>query len=35
MTPWLHHTSGTNCEPVDIPVNKRHSRYGLCAFEIL
>ena len=24
MTPWLHHTSGTNCEPVDVPVNKRH-----------
>ena len=24
MTPWLHHTSGTVCEPVDIPVNKRH-----------
>ena len=24
MCPWLHHTSGTNCEPVDIPVNKRH-----------
>ena len=24
MTPWLHHTSGTVCEPVDIAVNKRH-----------
>ena len=24
ITPWLHHTSGTNCEPVDVPVNKRH-----------
>lgn len=24
MTPWLHHGSGTLCEPVDIPVNKRH-----------
>ncbi|MBC6439336.1 MAG: trimethylamine methyltransferase family protein [Rhodospirillales bacterium] len=24
MTPWLHHGSGTVCEPVDIPVNKRH-----------
>ncbi len=24
MIPWLHHTSGTVCEPVDIPVNKRH-----------
>ncbi len=24
MTPWLRHSSGTLCEPVDIPVNKRH-----------
>lgn len=24
MTPWLHHQSGTVCEPTDIPVNKRH-----------
>lgn len=24
MTPWLHHSGGTICEPVDIPVNKRH-----------
>jgi len=23
-TPWLHHSGGTVCEPVDIPVNKRH-----------
>ncbi len=23
-TPWLHHNGGTICEPVDIPVNKRH-----------
>ena len=22
--PWLHHSGGTVCEPVDIPVNKRH-----------
>lgn len=22
--PWLHHSGGTSCEPVDIPVNKRH-----------
>ena len=22
--PWLHHQSGTVCEPTDIPVNKRH-----------
>ena len=24
MTPYLHHSGGTVCEPVDIPVNKRH-----------
>ena len=24
VSPWLHHQSGTLCEPVDIPVNKRH-----------
>ena len=24
MTPHLHHSGGTICEPVDIPVNKRH-----------
>jgi trimethylamine--corrinoid protein Co-methyltransferase len=24
MIPWLHHSGGTVCEPVDIPVNKRH-----------
>jgi trimethylamine---corrinoid protein Co-methyltransferase len=23
-TPWLHHSGGTLCEPVDVPVNKRH-----------
>ncbi len=23
-TPWLHHSGGTLCEPVDLPVNKRH-----------
>ena len=23
-SPWLHHSGGTVCEPVDIPVNKRH-----------
>jgi trimethylamine--corrinoid protein Co-methyltransferase len=23
-TPWLHHSGGTICEPVDIAVNKRH-----------
>ena len=35
MSPWLHHQSGTLCEPVDVPVNKRyldmvyaHIRYG-------
>ena len=24
MTPVMHHSGGTVCEPVDIPVNKRH-----------
>jgi len=24
LSPWLHHSSGTLCEPVDVPVNKRH-----------
>jgi trimethylamine--corrinoid protein Co-methyltransferase len=24
MTPWIHSSGGTVCEPVDIPVNKRH-----------
>jgi len=24
MTPALHHSGGTVCEPVDVPVNKRH-----------
>jgi len=24
MTPWLQHSGGTVCEPVDLPVNKRH-----------
>ncbi|MYA25474.1 MAG: trimethylamine methyltransferase, partial [Acidimicrobiales bacterium] len=24
MSPWLAHGSGTVCEPVDVPVNKRH-----------
>jgi trimethylamine--corrinoid protein Co-methyltransferase len=24
MTPSLHHSGGTVCEPVDVPVNKRH-----------
>ena len=23
-TPWLHHSGGTVCEPVDVAVNKRH-----------
>lgn len=23
-SPWMHHSGGTICEPVDIPVNKRH-----------
>jgi trimethylamine--corrinoid protein Co-methyltransferase len=24
MIPWLHHSGGTVCEPVDVAVNKRH-----------
>lgn len=24
LSPWMHHSGGTVCEPVDIPVNKRH-----------
>jgi trimethylamine--corrinoid protein Co-methyltransferase len=24
MTPYLHHSGGTICEPCDLPVNKRH-----------
>lgn len=24
LSPWLHHAGGTVCEPVDVPVNKRH-----------
>ena len=28
-SPHLHHSGGTVCEPVDVPVNKRHLRHGL------
>ncbi len=24
LSPWLHHSGGTVCEPVDVPANKRH-----------
>ncbi len=24
MCPWMHHSGGTVCEPVDVPVSKRH-----------
>lgn len=24
LSPWLHHSGGTTCEPTDLPVNKRH-----------
>ena len=24
MSPWLHHSGGTVCEPVDVPVSTRH-----------
>jgi trimethylamine--corrinoid protein Co-methyltransferase len=24
LSPWMHHSGGTVCEPVDVPVSKRH-----------
>jgi trimethylamine---corrinoid protein Co-methyltransferase len=24
LSPWLHHSGGTVCEPVDVPVSRRH-----------
>lgn len=24
LSPWIHHSGGTICEPCDVPVNKRH-----------
>ena len=24
LSPYIHHSGGTVCEPVDLPVNKRH-----------
>ena len=32
-SPWLHHSGGTVCEPVDVPVNKR--RHGVRAHPLL
>jgi trimethylamine--corrinoid protein Co-methyltransferase len=29
-SPWLHHSGGTICEPVDVPVNKRHLDMVYC-----
>ena len=31
---WLHHSGGTICEPVDIPVNKTPFRYGVFAYSL-
>ncbi len=31
--PWLHHSGGIVCEPVDIPVNKRHLDILLAHFR--
>ena len=33
MSPYLHHSGGTVCEPVDVPVSKRHLDmvYATCA----
>ncbi len=30
MSPWIHHSGGTVCEPVDEPVNKRHLDMVYC-----
>ncbi|MCC0011962.1 MAG: trimethylamine methyltransferase family protein [Rhodobiaceae bacterium] len=32
MTPSMHHSGGTVCEPVDVPVNKRHLDMVLAHF---
>jgi len=32
-SPWLHHSGGTVCEPVDLPVNKRH--YDMVAAHLI
>ena len=33
MIPWLHHSGGIVCEPVDVPVNKRHLDMLLAHFR--
>src|SRR5690606_27464265 len=33
LTPWMHHSGGTVCEPVDVPVNKRHLDMVLAHIE--
>jgi trimethylamine--corrinoid protein Co-methyltransferase len=33
MIPWLHHSGGVVCEPVDVPVNKRHLDMLLAHFR--
>ena len=34
MAPSIHHSGGTVCEPVDVPVNKRHLDMVLCAYPL-
>ena len=33
-SPYLHHSGGTVCEPVDVPVNKRHLDMVYCAHPL-
>ncbi len=33
-SPWLHHSGGTICEPVDLPVNKRHLDMVMAHIEL-
>ena len=34
LSPHLHHSGGTVCEPVDVPVNKRHLDMVYCAHPL-
>ena len=34
MAPSIHHSGGTVCEPVDVPVNKRHLDMVYCAHPL-
>ena len=29
LSPYIHHSGGTVCEPVDLPVNKRHLEWSI------